>query len=137
LEGLTGDFEALFIRHAAQFSPLTSDMTLDQRVGLQRRSAGFQPAVSQVFNLHCDRIYLHRLASPASWQDTILLYFPNLGRNICEIPIIRGRALVWLAQVRGSSFDFPSDFGGSVFGFRPPLRVDIRPLFPLCYRSFV
>jgi hypothetical protein len=40
----------------------------------RRRSAGFQPAVSQVFNLHRDRIYLHRLASLSGLQDEILRY---------------------------------------------------------------
>jgi hypothetical protein len=30
--------------------------------------------VSQIFNLHRDRIYLHYFASPICWQDTILRY---------------------------------------------------------------
>jgi hypothetical protein len=37
-------------------------------------SAGFQPAVSQVFNLHRDRIYRHCLASLFDLQDEILRY---------------------------------------------------------------
>jgi hypothetical protein len=49
-------------------------LILQAKAPLEPRDDRTLVAVSQVFNLHRDRIYLHRLASLSGLQDEILRY---------------------------------------------------------------
>src|SRR5678810_442865 len=89
----------------------------------RRRSAELYSAVSQIFNLQADRIYLRGLASLISLQDTILRY-----SEICatlrfgpQKPHLRNRVYQRSSSSVGSGYARLC-FGNS-FGFRNSLRL--------------
>jgi hypothetical protein len=89
--------------------------------GSRRRSAELYSAVSQIFNLQADRIYLDRLASLINLQDTILRY-----SEICAT----FRFGPQKGHPRNPGYPWSSSAFGSGFarsGFPPPSTNALQP----------